>query len=306
MRNILKGLITIMVTAREDSGEVSKLRIKKHIKFLKDNGMTKENGAIVVTGSIGECAALTMEERIKVWEASLESAKGEVPIIAGINETNPDEVIEMSRLAKIAGADLVMIMPPYYWKPSVRSVKDFYLKIIKNVYLPIFLYNNIPATQIDLPLDLLSELAECDKVVGLKECTPNFIKFERVYNRLHNKISIINGNGEFWEPYAGLLGCEGFVSGLANFVPKKSVDILHARNKGDYKEVYKIKAELEPFFEYFNKITSKYGMSVEPDILKTATSIIVSDVGPCKPPVTLLTQDEKEELKKALKESNLI
>jgi len=61
MRNILKGLITVMMTAREDSGEVSKARIKTH-KVSKDNGMTKENGAILVTGSIGECAVLTREQ----------------------------------------------------------------------------------------------------------------------------------------------------------------------------------------------------------------------------------------------------
>ena len=258
MRNILKGLITIMVTAREDSGEVSPSRIKNHIQFLKDNGMTKKNGAIVVTGSIGECATLTMEEKIQVWKSSIEAADDELFIIAGCNHTNPSEVIEMSKQAQIAGADLVMVMSPYYWKPSVRSIRDFYLKIIKNVHLPVLLYNNLPATQIDLPLDLLSELAEYDKVVGLKECTPNFIKFERVYNRLHDKISIINGNGEFWEPYAALLGCEAFVSGLANFAPRKSLNILHARNKGDYKEVYKIKAELEPFFENFNKTDEPY------------------------------------------------
>jgi dihydrodipicolinate synthase/N-acetylneuraminate lyase len=306
MEDILKGLITIMVTAREESGEVSTSRIKNHIQFLKDNGMVKDNGAILVTGSIGECATLTMEERIEVWKASVEAANNEVPIIAGINHTNPDEVIEMSKQAKIAGADLVMIMSPYYWKPSERSVRDFFIKIIKNTHLPIFLYNNIPATQIDLPLDLLSELAEYDEVVGLKECTPNFVKFERVYNKLHDKISVINGNGEFWEPYAAVLGSKGFVSGLVNFAPKKSIDILHARNNGDYAKVFEIKAELEPYFDYFNKITSKYGMSVEIDLLKAAANIVGSEVGPSKPPVTLLTQDEKEELKDALKDSNLI
>ena len=147
----------------------------------------------------------------------------------------------MSRQAKIAGADLVMVMSPYYWKPSIRSVRDFFLKIIKNTSLPILLYNNIPATQVDMPLELLSELAEYEKVVGLKECTPNFVKFERVYKRLHEKIVVINGNGEFWEPYAALLGCKGFVSGLANFAPKTSISILHARNEGNYEKVFKVK-----------------------------------------------------------------
>ena len=64
LRNILEGLITIMVSPREDSGEISPSRIKNHIQFLKDNEMIKENGAILVTGSIGECAVLTIEERM--------------------------------------------------------------------------------------------------------------------------------------------------------------------------------------------------------------------------------------------------
>jgi len=306
MEDILKGLITIMVTAREESGEVSTSRIKNHIQFLKDNGMVKDNGAILVTGSLGECAALTIKERIQVWKISIEAANNEVPIIAGINHTNTDEVIEMSKQAQIAGADLVMLMPPYYWKPSLRSVRDFFLKIIKNTDLPIFLYNNVPATQIDFPLEILSELAEYDKVVGIKECTPNFIKFERVYKKLHNKLSVINGNGEFWEPYAALLGCQGFVSGLANFAPRTSIDILHAGNKGDYEKVFEIKSKIETYFDYFHEITGKYGMSVEADILKVASNIVGSEVGPSKPPVSLLGEGEKEKLKKALKDSKLI
>lgn len=304
--NFMRGAIAIMVTARNKAGELDETRVKSHVQFLLDNGLRQEEGAIVATGSIGECAALSEAERTSAWEASVESSDGEVPIIAGINHTDPDQVIRLGRQASEVGADGVMIMTPYYWNPSKRSVRDFFAGILSRVELPVLLYNNIPATQMDLPLEIITELANHEKVKAIKECTPNFIKLERVYNQVSDQINVINGNGEFWEPYASLMGCHGFVSGLVNFAPQKTLGIMRHSRNGNYEKVFSIKKQLAPYFDFFFEITERHGMSVEPALLKEATSLVGSPVGPVKPPVTSLNKTEKERLRDALMDADII
>lgn len=306
MNQVLRGVIAIMVTPRDDEGKINEERTKSHLKFLINNGMTKENGAILITGSIGECACLTFEERVQVWDWCVEEANGKVPLVAGINHTDADIIIRMAEKAKASGTDAVMIMPPYYWKNSIPSIRDFYLMLIKNIELPILMYNNIPATQVDLPVSLLSELVQYENVMGIKECTPNFMKLERVYNKVKNKTNLINGNGEFWEPYAALMGCKGFVTGLANFAPDVPISIYKANLEKDYNRVFEIKNRFQPYFEFFFSMADKYGMSVEPDLLKSAACLVGSNVGPSKLPVTKLNQQDRIELEAALKSCGLI
>ena len=304
--DFMRGVLAIMVTGRADSGAVDPEKTRSHAEFLLNNGLRDEKSAIVSTGSIGECAALSEEERIQVWEATLEGASGNVPVIAGINHTNTDQVVEMASKAAEVGAQGVMLMTPYYWAPSKRSVKDFFFGVLDQIDLPVLLYNNIPATQMDLPLELITDFAEHEIVGAIKECTPDFTKLERVFRAVGQDINVINGNGEFWEPYASVMGCHGLVSGLVNFAPEKTVEIRRYSKEGNYKKVHDIKKDLQPYFEFFFEVTNKYGMSVEPAILKNAASLVGSNVGPVKPPVTDLTSEEEEQLRHSLEESDLL
>ena len=158
----MRGVIAIMVTGRADSGAVDPERTRLHAEFLLNHGLQEAESAIVSTGSIGECAALSSGERIQAWEATMEGVAGEVPVIAGINHTDPDQVVEMGKQAAEIGVQGVMLMTPYYWEPSKRSVESFLGSILDQMELPVLLYNNIPATQMDLPLELITEFAEHD------------------------------------------------------------------------------------------------------------------------------------------------
>jgi len=304
--DFMRGVIAIMVTGRAVSGAVDPGRTRSHAEFLLNHGLREEESAIVSTGSIGECAALSKEERTKIWEATLEGVAGNVPVIAGINHTNPNQVVEMAKRAAKVGTQGVMLMTPYYWAPSKRSVKNFFHMILDQIELPVLLYNNIPATQMDLPLELITEFAEHGRVGAIKECTPDFTKLERVYRAVGESINVINGNGEFWEPYASVMGCHGLVSGLVNFAPKKTIDIRRYSREGNYEKVHAIKKDLQPYFKFFFEVTGKYGMSAEPAILKQAASLVGSKVGPVKAPVTDLSEAEEEQLKQSLEESGLL
>ncbi len=304
MNNILKGVIAITVTPRDENGEVSRSLIHDQIQFLRKSGLSGDNGALVVTGSIGECAALKPEEHRNAWLYSVEAAEGEIPIIAGVNHTNLDLVFEMADEAKNVGADMIMLMSPYYWKPSEYFLEKYWHRVINTVKLPLFIYNNIPVTQIDLSFNIIKELSESDNVHGLKECSPDFNKMQRVI-KLKDKINIINGRAERWEPYASIMGCTGFVSGLVNFAPQKSLAIWEAIKNKDYERVNKIKDSLDAYFEFFREKTEKYGMSVEPEILKTSANLVGIKVGDVKP-LTQLNSSEKDELKEALNLSGLL
>jgi len=304
MRQI-EGIVAVLVTPRDDDGSVNLDAMQSHVRFLKSKGFSGPKRWLIVTGSIGECAALELRERAAIWKMAVTESKGEVGIIAGINDTHPDRIAEMATEAKSIGVDAVMLMSPYYWRPCEETVRQFFARCLREITTPVLLYNNIPATQIDLSPELMNWIvSEFDQVVAIKECTPNFFKLERTCWLLAGSVNLLNGNGEFWEPYASLMGCKGMTSGIANFAPEITQKLWDAVQKQEYSKAISIKKELEPFFEVYFQLMEKYGMSAEPAVLKAGCEARGYVMGPVKPPACALSRKDRERVMKAVAELN--
>lgn len=306
LKKALKGICAIAVTPMTEDRKVNYEGMRKHIRFLIGKGINADhNCTLVVGGSTGECGALTILERKKLIETAVEEAGDRLPIIAGCNHSNIEDVKDLMDHAEAAGAAGVMVLSPYYYVPNDEAILRFYKEISKAVNIGILLYNNLEVTHKDVSLEVMEQLIESSNVVGIKECTPNFAKMEKVARKLGNKIVVINGHGEFLEPFAALAGTAGFISSTSNFAPEIAVEMWNARSAGDYVAAKKIRDRLTPYLDLAASEAAAGGEPIVLAILKRAATLVGSDCGPGRIPLPEITPELDAKIEKMLKEVRL-
>ncbi len=307
LKKALHGICAIAVTPMTKGRKIDYEGMKKHIRFLKSRGINSTNNCtLVVGGSTGECGAMTIAERKKLIETAINEAGNELPIIAGCNHSNIVDVIDLVKHAEKSGASGVMILPPYYYTPTDDTVLRFYREVSKETNLGILLYNNIEVTHKDISVEVMEELVSSSNVVGIKECTPNFVKMEKVARKLSDKIAVINGHGEFLEPFAALAGTAGFISSIANFAPEITVQIWKARSNGNYTEAKNLRNKLSPYLDLAVSESTKGGEPAVLAILKRSATLVGSNCGIGRIPLPEITPGLDSKIQNMLSEIGLI
>jgi len=307
LRTKLRGVVAISITPMKENYELDENGIRRHISFLVENGIIEENGVLVTTGSTGEGGSLSNNERKKVLEIVLDEVKGRIPVLAGCAHTNLYEVIELAKHAEKNGAAGLMVLSPYYWMPPDDEIVNFFKRLADITSLGFLIYNNVDVVRKDLSISLMSRLVEIDNVVGIKECTSNFFKFEKMVRTLGEKMAVINGRGEFQEPYASMSGSPGFISTTANFAPKIVVDLSKAIRRRDLKKAKEIHSKFYPYLDFIYEVTQDGGEPLFIAIIKEAVHLVVgisSGIG--RIPLPKLKPKIKEQLIRILKEMQLI
>ncbi len=307
LKQMLHGICAIAVTPMTEERNIDYQGMKNHIKFLKSKGINLDNNCtLVVGGSTGECGAMTIAERKKLIETAISEARNELPIIAGCNHSNIVDVIDLVKHAEKSGASGVMILPPYYYTPTDDTVLRFYQEVSKETNLGILLYNNIEVTHKDISVDIMKKLISTTNIVGIKECTPNFIKMEKVARELGDKIAVINGHGEFLEPFAALAGTAGFISSIANFAPEITVQMWKARSSGNYIEAKAIRDRLSPYIDLAVAESTKGGEPAVLAILKRSATLVGSNCGGGRIPLPEITPELDNKIRDMLEKIELI
>lgn len=307
LKKALEGICAIAVTPMTDDRKVDYGKVKNHIRFLINKGINRDNNCtLVVGGSTGECGALTIAERKKLIETAVEEAGEELPIIAGCNHSNIEDVKDLMAHAEQAGAAGVMVLSPYYYVPTDEAVLRFYKEISKAANIGILLYNNLEVTHKDVPVEVMEQLVGASNVVGIKECTPNFAKMEKVARKLGDKITVINGHGEFLEPFAAVAGTKGFISSTSNFAPEIAIEMWKARSAGDYVKAKQIRDRLTPYLDLAAAESATGGEPVVLAILKRAATLVGSDCGPGRIPLPDISEELDAKIKAMLKEVGLV
>lgn len=291
----LKGVLVVMVTPFREDFELNEEGVKKNTRFLINNGIKRDMGVLIPSGGSGECSVLNKEERKKVFKIVVEEAKNEVPVVACCNHTDTREIIELAKYAQNIGADGIMLLPPYYGKPLEDVVVRFYETIAHEIEIGIVVYNNPPINQLDIPVDTMKKLAEIENVVGLKECTHDFVKFERMVRHLQDKIAVLNGCAEHCEPYSYMMGTPGFITGIANFAPKILVELHEAALEKNWDKAKQLHLDLCPFLDFSAKNPGK-GITM----IKEVMNIIGLPAGPVRLGLPLLNKEDIRELKEIL------
>ena len=163
-----KGSITALVTPFQD-GRFDEDRFRAFVDWQIVNG----THGLVPVGTTGESPTLSHEEHRKVIAACVSEAKGRVPVIAGAGSNNTQEAIELARFAEAAGADGLLIVTPYYNKPSQEGLFRHFKAVNDAVGIPIIIYNIPPRSVVDMSIDTMKRLYELKNIAGVKDATGN-------------------------------------------------------------------------------------------------------------------------------------
>ncbi|MBL1405202.1 MAG: 4-hydroxy-tetrahydrodipicolinate synthase, partial [Rhizobiales bacterium] len=162
------GSLPALITPFDDKGKVD----EKAFKALVEWQIVEGSNGLVPVGTTGESPTLSHEEHQRVVELCVKAAKGRVPVMAGAGSNNTQEAISLAKYAEKAGADGVLVVTPYYNKPSQRGLQAHFTAIAKAVKLPIFIYNIPGRSIIDMAPNTMAALAKGNKnIVGVKDAT---------------------------------------------------------------------------------------------------------------------------------------
>ena len=289
LKGRVKGVVVVMTTPFREDYSVDEEGVRKLTRFLLDSGLKEGNGVLVPAGSTGECPMLTDEERKTIFKIVKEEAGDSIPVVGGCNHTDTRTVIKLVHYAEEAGLDGVMISPPYYWKPNEEIVLTHYKAIAKETQMGIMVYNNWFASQWDIPVETMVKLVnEVPNIVALKENTLYIEKFAKMVEAVGDKIAVINGAGEPHEPYAALMGAQGFVTGEACVIPQTCLAIYEAGVQKDYEKAKDILRKAKPLLDFF--FSGPHGASY---LVRIKTALNVLGLPGGIPRLPLLPADEK-------------
>jgi 4-hydroxy-tetrahydrodipicolinate synthase len=209
-----------MVTPFNENEDIDFEAYRSNIEFYIKNGIH----GLVTAGSTGEFASLSTEEHKQIIKTAVDQAKRRVPVLAGTGQCSTRQTIEMSKYAQDAGADGLLIIPPYYAKPSDEEIVRHYSAISDSVSIPIMLYNNPFTSKVDMKPEVIGQLADLQHVTHVKESSGDVTRIWKICNATRNKLVVFAGSDNIaLESF--LMGARGWVSITANVFPKECADL---------------------------------------------------------------------------------
>ena len=282
---MLKGSIVALITpfVGDSLSEDSYIEL---INYHLKNGT---NG-VVPGGTTGESPTLSHNEHKKIIQIAVKECKGKIPVIAGTGSNSTEEAIELSKFAEKAGSDALLVVTPYYNKPTQEGLYQHYKKINDNVGIPIIIYNIPSRSVIDMSVDTMAKLFELKNIKGVKDATGDLNRVDQQLKAMGKEFIQLTGNDDNALEF-NKRGGVGAIGVTANIAAKLSSDFQKAcvKNINKASELDKI---LQPLH------TSLF-IESNPSPVKYAASLL----GMCKPNVRLPLVEIREETKKKVLEA---
>jgi len=214
-------------------------------RALVDWQISSGSHGLVPVGTTGESPTLTHDEHRKVVDVCIDEARGRVPIIAGAGSNNTVEAIELARHAEKAGADGVLVVTPYYNKPTQEGMYRHFKAINDAIGIPIVIYNIPPRSVVDMSIDTMKRLYDLKNIVGVKDATGDVGRLSKQRHAMGP--DFIQLSGEDMTALAAMAaGGHGCISVTANVAPSLCAALMEAVFKGDYSEALRIQDRLTP------------------------------------------------------------
>ena len=232
---MFKGSMVAIITPFDANGQVDEEKYRQLIEFQIENG----TDVIVPCGTTGESATLDYKEHDRVIQICIEQVAKRVPVIAGTGSNSTAEAIELSRHAKEMGADGVLLVSPYYNKPSQEGLFQHYKAIAEAVSLPQVLYNVPGRTGMNMEAKTTIRLAEFANIVAIKEASGNVTQASEILDKAGDKIDVLSGDDFLTLPLMAC-GAKGVISVTANIMPKEVKAMVTAVQQGRWDEARKM------------------------------------------------------------------
>ncbi|MBW2466990.1 MAG: 4-hydroxy-tetrahydrodipicolinate synthase [Deltaproteobacteria bacterium] len=241
--SIFRGAFVAIVTPFID-GEIDEQGLVDLIEFHIANG----THGIVPCGTTGESATMSHEEHHRVVELTVKTVNGRIPVVAGSGSNSTAEAINLTRHAKEAGADGVLMVSPYYNKPSQEGLYQHYKAVAEAVDVPIILYNVPSRTSSNILPATTARLAQIDNIVGIKEATADLNQISQIIRLCPDDFSVLSGD-DFTSMPTVLIGGKGVISVTANVAPRDMADMMEAALAGDVAKANQIHYKMFPLFQ---------------------------------------------------------
>lgn len=295
MKNtIFEGVATALVTPMYDDGTINYDRLKSLIDEQIEDGIP----ALVICGTTGESATMTLEEHSEVIRVAIKHAAGRIKIIAGAGSNDTACAAALAKEAEEAGADALLIVTPYYNKATQGGLVAHYKYIAERVSLPIILYNVPSRTGCNIKPETYAKLAEIDNIVAIKEANGDISSVVKTRLLCGDKLDIYSGNDDQIVPIMAL-GGKGVISVLSNIMPKETVELCDKMFSGDVEGAAAMQIEL-------SSLIDALFIEVNPIPVKEAMNLMGLGMGPLRLPMTPMEENTKAVLVNELKKFELI
>jgi 4-hydroxy-tetrahydrodipicolinate synthase len=290
---MFKGSLVAIVTPF-DNGKLDERRFQDLLEFQIKNGTS----GIVPCGTTGESATLSLEEHVRMIELTVQRVAGRVSVIAGAGSNNTAEAIRLTKHAKKAGADGVLLISPYYNKPTQRGIYLHFKAIAEEVDIPIVLYNIASRTGINIEPETVAKLAELKNIVAIKEASGNVGQMAMIKKLCGDNITLISGDDALISPVLSI-GGTGVISVVANIVPAQTAQMIKLFEDLNIEESKRI---------YFHLLPLIKAMFIEtnPIPVKTAMGMMGLIKPELRLPLCSMMPENEKRLKKILEEFKLI
>jgi 4-hydroxy-tetrahydrodipicolinate synthase len=233
---------------------------------------------LVPVGTTGESPTVSHDEHKRVVEWCIEEAKGRVPVIAGAGSNSTKEAIELAQHAEKAGADAVLVVTPYYNKPTQEGMYQHFKAINDAIGIPIIIYNIPPRSVIDMSVDTMKRLFDLKNIAGVKDATSNMARVSLQRQAMGPGFNQLSGDDSTMLGFMAH-GGHGCISVSANVAPRMCAEFMAACVKGDFAAALKLQDKLMPLHQALfieaSPAPTKYALSVLGKCAETVRSPIV-------------------------------
>ena len=289
---MLKGSIVALITPFKDES----LDEENYVKLINYHLKNGTNG-IVPGGTTGESPTLSHKEHKKIIEISVKECNSKIPVIAGTGSNSTDEAIELSKFAEKAGSDALLIVTPYYNKPTQEGLFQHYKKINDNVGIPIIIYNIPSRSVIDMSVETMTKLFELKNITGVKDATGDLKRVELQKKSMGNDYIQLTGNDDNALEF-NKLGGVGAIGVTANIAAKLSSEFQKACLE-DINKAEELNKILQPLHK---------AMFIEsnPSPVKYAASLLNMCQSKVRLPLVDVQDSSKKKISEALKVAKLL
>jgi 4-hydroxy-tetrahydrodipicolinate synthase len=287
-------VLTAMVTPFDKNRELNLPMAKKLARHLVDTG----SDGLVVSGTTGEAPTLSKAEKLELFRTVVDEVGGRAAVVAGTGSYSTTDSIALTQAAEKLGVDGVMLVCPYYNKPSQEGLYQHFKAVAESTNLPVMVYNIPGRTAVNLLPQTCARLAEVKNVVAVKEAGGNMDQATELRRVLPDYFHLYSGDDSMTLPLLAV-GGKGVVSVAAHLVGKKIQEMINAFTSGNITLAAKLHGSLFPLIKGLF-------MTTNPVPVKAALAMVGLNVGPPRLPLVEATEQEKEKLCGLLKEAQLL
>lgn len=255
----LQGSMVALITPMHSNGDVDWQSLANLIDWQIEQG----TDVLVSVGTTGESATLSMQEHVDVIEFTMKQVGGRIPVIAGTGANNTVEAIELTQHAKQAGADAVLLVVPYYNKPTQEGLYLHYKAIAEAVDIPQVLYNVPGRTVVDMQQATVERLADIENIIAIKDATGDVARGAKLIEAVKSRMIVLSGDDE---SALTLMrhGAKGNISVTANVAPKIMSQIFGLALKGEFEQAEALNQKIahlhQDLFIESSPIPAKYAL----------------------------------------------